>query len=77
MPEYNERPSQEAETEYLLTCPEAGAVQRLGQLLQLLLPLEEDEVPLILLYEVHLMNQTKNFGLNLGTLEEWSGLTEK
>ena len=65
MPEYNEHPLLEAETETRLTCPEAGAVQRLRQLLQLLLPLEEDEVPLILLDEVHLMNQTKNFCLNV------------
>ena len=46
-----------------LTSSEAGAVQRLGQLLQFLLSLEEYEVPLVLLDEVHLVDQTKYFRL--------------
>ena len=46
-----------------LTCSEAGRVQGLRQLLQFLLPLQENKVSLILLHQVHLVNETENFGL--------------
>ena len=52
-----------------LTCSEAGRVQRLGQLLQFLLPAQENEVSLILLHQVHLVDETENFGLKLELLE--------
>ena len=40
--------------------PEAGAVQRLAQLLQFLLPLRKDHIPLVLGYKVHLVHQTED-----------------
>ena len=45
------------------TCSEAGSVQGLRQLLQFLLSLQENEVSLIFLHQVHLVNETENFGL--------------
>ena len=40
--------------------PEAGAVQRLAKLLEVLLPLWEDHLPLVLLHQVHLVDQAED-----------------
>ena len=40
--------------------PEAGGVEGLRELLEVLLPLAEYEVPLVLLHKVHLVNQAED-----------------
>ena len=43
--------------------PETGTVERFGQFLEVVLPLREDEISLVLLDEVHLVDEAEHLGV--------------